>query len=153
MKEREMHQKLKHHEVSAEWVDDEHGPAIMLTQQDGWGDEPQTTIVHPWQLRSICEHFDLLPASSPDAQRQLQTMARRLRRLRDRISDLRDHIANHSDHRHADLTLELVSVNALADLADEWCEDLEPIGEDFEEAFREASEAGDDGSPDQPSLL
>lgn len=147
-----MKPELKHHEFKAEWVDDENGQAVMITEADGW-DGDQTVLLHPWQLRSICEHFDLLPASGPDAQRQLQTMARRLRRLRDRISDLRDHLANHSDHRHADLTYELLTVNALADLADEWCEDLAPISEDLGEAFRAASDAVQVSSPQQPALL
>ena len=120
-----MNTKLKHHEVAAEWVDDEYGQAIMLTQQDGWGDDPQTTIVHPWQLRSICEHFKVLPASSLQAHRKLHTMARRLNGLKDRINTLCEYMANHSDHKHADLSFEMVTVNALADLATEWCADLE----------------------------
>lgn len=147
-----MKPELKNHEFKAEWVDDEHGPAVMISSVDGWDGE-QTVLMHPRQLRSICEHFDLLPTGDQAVQRQLQTMARRLLRLRDRINDLQSYLANHSDHKHADLTFELVTVNALADLANEWCDGLEPMGEAFGEAFRQASDAGEDSSPDQPSLL
>lgn len=146
---------LKHHEVSAEWVIDEHGTAIMLTQQDGWGDDPQTTIVHPWQLRSICEHFHVLPVSSPQAQRKLQTMARRLNGLKDRINDLCEYMANHSDHKHADLSYEMVTLNALADLATEWCEDLEIEAEDSapQEVTPAESAPRSSCTPKQPELL
>jgi len=121
-----MNTKLKHHEVAAEWVDDEHGTAIMLTQsEDAYYEQAPSVLLHPWQLRSICEHFHVLPVSTPLAERKLQTMARRLNGLRDRINDLCEYMANHSDHRNADLSYEMVTVNALADLATEWCADLE----------------------------
>ena len=54
-----MTNKLTHHHLSAEWVRDTHGTAIMLTQQDGIED-PQTVLVHPWQLRAACEHFGVV---------------------------------------------------------------------------------------------
>ena len=121
-----MNTTLKHHEVSAEWVDDKYGVAIMLTQsEDAYYEQAPSVLLHPWQLRSICEHFHVLPVSTPLAERKLHTMARRLNGLRDRINDLCEYMANHSDHKHADLSYEMVKVNALADLATEWCADLE----------------------------
>ena len=45
-----MQTKLTHHHLSAEQVNDQHGTAIMLTQQDGI-EEPQSVLVHPFQLR------------------------------------------------------------------------------------------------------
>ena len=41
--------KLTHHHLSAEQVNDEHGTAILLTQQDGI-EEPHSILVHPFQL-------------------------------------------------------------------------------------------------------
>ena len=45
--------------------------------------------------------------------------------LSERIGELQDYMARFSDHKHADLTYEMVSLNALADLASEWCADFE----------------------------
>jgi len=98
----------------------------MLTQsEDAYFEQAPSVLLHPWQLRSICEHFHVLPVSTPLAERRLQTMARRLNGLKDRINDLCEYMANHSDHRNADLSYEMVTVNALADLATEWCEELD----------------------------
>lgn len=121
-----MNTKLKHHEVSAEWVDDEHGPAIMLTQEDGWGNGSQTTIIHPWQLQAIGKHFALWPESCPVEMPSRATLSRRLRRLADHVNDLHSYMTQFSDHRHADLTHELTKLSALADLAEEWTSDLDP---------------------------
>lgn len=151
-----MNTKLKHHEVSAEWVIDEHGTAIMLTQsEDAYYEQAPSVLLHPWQLRSICEHFHVLPVSSPQAHRKLQTMARRLNGLKDRINDLCEYMANHSDHKHADLSYEMVTLNALADLATEWCEDLEIEAEDNAPQEPTPAESAPRSScaPQQPVLL
>ena len=86
--------KLTHHHLSAEQVNDEHGEAIMLTQQDGI-EEPQSVLVHPWQLRAVCEQFDLI-ASDQQAAQTISTLQRRMVGLRDRIDDLADWMAKHS---------------------------------------------------------
>lgn len=116
---------LKHHELKAEWVEDKHGPAVMLTQEDGWGDdEDHSIIVHPHQLRHVCEHFGIL-AADPLA-KTVTALQRRLLALRDRITDLEAYMVKYSDHKHADLSYEMVNLSALADLADEWCADFMP---------------------------
>ena len=114
--------KLTHHHLSAEQVNDEHGEAIMLTQQDGI-EEPQSVLVHPWQLRAVCEQFDLI-ASDQQAAQTISTLQRRMVGLRDRIDDLADWMAKHSDHEHADLSYETTQLRALQDLAGEWCADF-----------------------------
>lgn len=116
---------LKQHEFKAQWVDDEHGPAVMIEQSDGWGgnDEAMTVIVHPHQLRHICEHFNIL-AADQQASKTIQTLQRRMVVLRDRIADLDTYMAEHSDHKHADLSYEMTQLGALADLAIEWCHDF-----------------------------
>ena len=115
--------KLTHHHLSAGAVNDKHGPAIMLTQQDGI-EEPQSVLVHPWQLRAVCEQFDLI-ASDQQAAQTISTLQRRMVGLHDRIDDLADWMAKHSDHEHADLSYETTQLRALQDLAGEWCADFE----------------------------
>ena len=80
--------KLTHHHLSAEAVNDKHGPAILLTQQDGI-EEPQSVLVHPWQLRAVCEQFGII-ASDSQAAKTIATLQRRMVGLRDRIDDLAD---------------------------------------------------------------
>ena len=127
--------KLTHHHLSAEQVNDEHGEAIMLTQQDGI-EEPQSVLVHPWQLRAVCEQFDLI-ASDQQAAQTISTLQRRMVGLRERIDDLTCWMAKHSDHEHADLTYEMTQLRALRDLADEWCADFE---EGLPEGFGKGSQ-------------
>lgn len=114
--------KLTHHHLSAEAVNDKHGPAILLAQQDGI-EEPQSVLVHPWQLRAVCEQFGII-ASDTRAAKTIATLQRRMVGLRDRIDNLADWMANHSDHAHADLSYETTQLRALQDLAGEWCADF-----------------------------
>ena len=115
--------KLTHHHLSAEAVNDKHGPAIMLTQQDGI-EEMQTILLHPWQLRAVCEQFGII-ARDQQAAKTIATLQRRMRSLFERIDKLDDWLTNHSDHRNADLSQELASIGALYDLAREWCADFD----------------------------
>ena len=69
--------KLTHHHLTAEQVNDEHGTAIMLTQQDGI-EEPQSVLVHPFQLRAVCEQFGII-ASDTRAAKTIATLQRRIR--------------------------------------------------------------------------
>jgi len=114
---------LTHHELTAEWVDDNRGRAIMLTQPADNYDDPGTVLIHPWQLRAVCEQFGII-ASDPQAAKTIATLTRRLLLLRDRIDALADYLANHSDSKHADLTYEQTYSTATADIADEFCADL-----------------------------
>lgn len=117
---------LTHYHLSAEAVDDENGPAILLTQQDG--PTPQTLLAHPWQLRAVCEQFGII-ASDPKAAKTIATLQRRMVALADRIKGLAAWMAKHSDHKHADLTYEMTTINALADLAGEWVADFDEPGQ------------------------
>ena len=95
----------------------------MLTQQDGI-EEPQSVLVHPFQLRAVCEQFGII-ASDRQAAKTIDTLQRRMVGLCDRIDNLADWMANHSDHKHADLSYETTQLRALQDLAGEWCADFE----------------------------
>lgn len=114
---------LTHHELTAEWVDDNRGRAIMLTQPADNYDDPGTVLLHPWQLRAVCEQFGII-ASDRQAAKTIATLTRRLHLLRDRIDRLHDYLLNHSDHKHADLSYELTYATATAELADEFCAEL-----------------------------
>ena len=116
--------KLTHHHLTAELVNDEHGEAIMLTQQKGGHSEPSTVMVHPWQIRAVCEQFGIL-SSDPQTAKTIATLQRRMRSQFERIDKLDDWLTNHSDHRNADLSQELASIGALYDLAREWCADFD----------------------------
>ena len=118
-----MNTPMTHHHLKAQWLNDKHGPAIMLTQQDGH-DEPDEVLMHPWQLRALCEHFGLM-AADHQAAKTIATLQRRMLALRDRIDDLGEYMVHHSDHKHADLSHELNTINMLAELADEWCTDFQ----------------------------
>ena len=119
-----MTNKLNHPHLTAELVNDEHGEAIMLTQQKGGHSEPSTVMVHPWQIRAVCEQFGIL-SSDPQTAKTIATLQRRMRSLFERIDKLDDWLTNHSDHRNADLSQELASIGALYDLAREWCADFD----------------------------
>ena len=119
-----MTDKLTHHELTAEWVSDKQGRAIMLTQPADNYDDPGTVLVNPWQLRAVCEQFGII-ASDPQAAKTIATLQRRMMGLRDRINGLSEWMAEHSDHKHADLTYETTQLQALQDLAREWCHDFD----------------------------
>lgn len=118
-----MQTKLTHHHLTAEAVNDKHGQAILLTQQDGM-EEPHSVLVHPFQLRAVCEHFGII-ASNQQAAKAIATLQRRMVGLHERIEALADWMAKHSDHAHADLSYETTQLHALQDLAREWCADLD----------------------------
>lgn len=115
-----MTEKLTHHELTAEWVNDKQGRAIMLTQPADNYEEPDTVLVHPWQLRAVCEQFGII-ASDPQAAKTIALLKRRLLALRDRVDFLHNYLINHSDHKHADLNFEVTYATATIDIADEFC--------------------------------
>jgi hypothetical protein len=134
-----MQTKLTHHHLTAEAVNDKHGQAILLTQQDGM-EEPHSVLVHPFQLRAVCEHFGVV-ASDPQAAKAIATLERRMVALRDRIDALADWMAKHSDHQHADLSYEVTQLEALQDLAGEWCAEFDEVESDSTPAAAECTSA------------
>jgi hypothetical protein len=134
LKDNDMTETLTHHELIAEWVDDKQGRAILLTQPTDNFDEPGTVLIHPWQLRAVCEQFGII-ASDPLTAKTIATLTRRLHLLRDRIDFLADYLADTSDSDHADLRYEQTYARATADIAAEYCADAlgqEPTGDTTE---------------------
>ena len=123
-----MQSTLTHHTFTAEAITDKNGPAILIEQQCGF-DEPLSVILHTWQIRAICEHFGLL-ASDESAAKSIRTLQRRLLALNERILDLQSYMATCSDHKNADLMVEMVRLNALADLSGEWCAEMQDTYEE-----------------------
>lgn len=113
--------KLAHCGISAEAFLDESGPAILLTQTEGI--EDPSVALHPEQLRAICSHFGL--TDDLEASRTIATLQRRLSRLAALIRHLSAFMAERSDRDHFDLSVEMAHVNALDNLAAEWCAEFE----------------------------
>ena len=62
--------------------------------------------------------------SGPKAAKEIATLQRRMLVLRDRIDHLAEYLALHSDSQHADLSYEQTYATATADIADEFCAEL-----------------------------
>jgi hypothetical protein len=113
---------LTHHHLVAEEFNDDNGPAIMLTQQEGIEDA-DVVVVHPWQLRAVCEKFGII-ASDLQTEKTIATLKRRLLDLRHRIEQASDMLSNHPGIKRDDFTYVQSYLAASMDVADVFCEDL-----------------------------
>jgi hypothetical protein len=110
-------QNITHCHVNAEILNDDQGPLISLTQQEGYED-PCTVHLHPFQLKSILAQFGVITADQ-DAEKTIATLERRLLVLRDSVEGLRD-LCNNSD-----LTLVAAHVTGTLVIANEFCHGLD----------------------------
>jgi hypothetical protein len=115
---------LKHHEVSAERHEAEHGAEIVLTQRDTCGNGDDVVTLHPWQLRAICDHFGITTADEQAAKTIAALQRRMLLVLTARIAHLADYLVTCSDHLHADLDYETDYATATAEVAAEFVADF-----------------------------
>lgn len=122
-----MKEHLTYHAIKASRIEDAHGPAILLEQDDASGDH--SVILHPWQLVAVCQHFGLI-AGDGEAQKAIRTLQRRLVALDDRIQGLLRYMADCSDHDHADLSSEMERLQALADLSGEWIAEMQDAADE-----------------------
>jgi hypothetical protein len=130
-------------------LDDGSGDGLILLEQDCGGNVDRVSI-HLVHVRYMAEKCGLVATSDPTAQRTIAALARRLILLRDRIDHLGDWLTNHSDHRHADLSYECTYVTATADIAEEFCVDLDllaPSGGSPSESILANSKIGGDHEP------
>lgn len=95
--------------------------------------------VHPMHLRLVAEKMGLVETSDPQAQKTIAALTRRLHVMRDRVDHLAYWLANHSDGQHADLSYELTYATATADIAGEFCAELEGV-QASTEALKQAPE-------------
>jgi hypothetical protein len=119
---------IQHHDLTAKRLGEEPDDAIVLTQDDYSGNEPNAVLLHPSQLRNVCEQFGIIQfgiiASDPQAAKTIAMLQRRLLALNDRVDFLANYLCNHSDHKHADLNFEMTYANATADIAAEFVADF-----------------------------
>ena len=111
-------------ELKIEMMADGTGDGLILLEQDSCGNIDRVAI-HPIHLRYMAEKMGLVETSDPQAQKTIAMLTRRMVALRDRMESLADWMAQYSDHKHADLSYETTQLNAMADLACEWCYDLD----------------------------
>jgi hypothetical protein len=147
-----MHETLKEQtmtenipDLTIDRLDDEHGELILLEQNSG-GNLDRVAI-HPMHLRYLSEKFGLVPSGDAEATRTIAGLKRRLSVLYGRIDHLANWLEVNSDARHADLSYEQTYARATADIAGEFCADLEgddraPTGGDPAEVTSDQRPAG-----------
>jgi hypothetical protein len=97
---------------------------LILLEQDNGGNIDYMSI-HPVHLRYMAEKLGLVETSDTQTQKTIATLARRLHLLHTRIDHLAHWLATQSDHEHADLSYETTYAKATADIAAEFCIELE----------------------------
>ena len=136
---------MSHFSLKAERTND----CILLTQRDSQGKINEVRL-NPWQLRDVCQHFDLV-AADPQAAKTIATLQRRMVSLRDRIDKLGYYMVNFSDHKHADFSHEMDTLDAIYELANEWCADFEDSPETPARAATNSPPAATD-TPDKKDV-
>jgi hypothetical protein len=111
-------------ELAIEFMEDGQGDGLILLESDNGGNIDRVAI-HPIHLRYMAEKCGLITTSDPQAQRTIAMLTHRLHLLRDRIDHLGEWLSKHSDHLHADLSYECTYATATADIAAEFCADLD----------------------------
>lgn len=101
----------------------------ILLEQDTGGNIARVTL-HPTHLRYLAEKMGLVETSDPAAQKTIAMLTRRLLVLRERIDHLDDWLTNCSDTKHANLDYEQHFAGATADIAYEFCADLDGVALD-----------------------
>lgn len=110
---------------------------IFLEQDSGVG-EVDRIAVHRVHLRFMAEKLGLAPSSDAPAQAAIASLTRKVRVLHARIQHLDNWLTHHSDGRHADLSYEQAYSGATADIADEFCAELDS---DFAPALEQTAAA------------
>jgi hypothetical protein len=105
-------------------MEDGQGDGLILLESDNGGNVDRVAI-HPVHLRYMAEKSGLVATSDPTANRTIATLTRRLNLLRDRIDHLGEWLSKHSDPLHADLSYGCTYATATADIAAEFCADLD----------------------------
>ena len=113
-------------ELKVKHLTDGMGDGLILFEQDSSGNIDRVAI-HPVQLRYMAEKMGLMESSAPQTQKTIATLTRRLLVLRERTDHMAYWLANHSDSKHADLLYEQTYATATADIADEFCAELEGV--------------------------
>jgi hypothetical protein len=111
-------------DLTIEFMEDGQGDGLILLESDNGGNVDRVAI-HPIHLRYMAEKSGLVATSDPAANRTISTLTRRLNLLRDRIDHLGEWLSKHSGHLHVDLSYECTYATATAEIAAEFCADLD----------------------------
>ncbi len=112
-------------DLKIERMDDGIGDGLILLTQDDGGKIDQVAI-HPLHLRYMAEKFGLVASSDPQALKTTAaTLTRRLHLLSARLDHLAQSLAKHSDSKPLSIAYEMAYAKASADLAAEFCADLD----------------------------
>lgn len=109
--------------LTIEQLDPSNGDGLILLEQDSGGNVDRVAI-HPLHVRHLAEKFGLVSTCDLEATRTIATMTRRMRLLAERVQHLNGWLHEQSDTRHADLTYEQSYSQATAELAIEFCHEL-----------------------------
>lgn len=132
--------------LTIEQLDASNGDGLILLEQDSGGNVDRVAI-HPLHVRHLAEKFGLVSTCDLEAARTIATMTRRMRLLAERVQHLNGWLHEQSDTRHADLTYEQSYSQATADLAIEFCHELD-------ERLSASNGSAEQGrAPEQGSLL
>ena len=99
---------------------------LIVLEQDSAGNIDRVAI-HPIHIRHMVEKMGLVESSDLQAQKTIATLTRRLLVLHERIDHMAYWLATHSDSKHADLSYEQTYATATADIAGEFCAELEGV--------------------------
>ena len=110
--------------LTIEQLDPSNSDGLILLEQDSCGNVDRVAI-HPLHVRHLAEKFGLVPTCGLEAARTIATITRRMRLLAERVQHLNDWLREQSDTRHADFTYEQTYSQATADLATEFCLELD----------------------------
>ena len=83
--------------------------------------------IHPMHLRLLVEKMGLVELSDLQAQKTIATLTHRLNVMRERVDHMAYWLANHSDSQHADLSYEQTYATATADIAEQFCAELQEV--------------------------
>lgn len=148
-----MENEIRHYNLKSDLIDDEYGPAVILTQDNPDEDEPHTIALNPWQLRAVCEQFGIKLASDSQAAKTIAALQRRILVLHKRIAHLADFLETCSDRAHANLDYEVDYVGATLDIANEFCADFSGNTDEapVQPLTTEATKLAATGSPEAAS--
>lgn len=105
-----------------------------ITLEQEWSGNVDRVAIHSVHVRYLAEMLGLIERPAPGADRcigiaELKRENDRLRRqhlrLREHMLSLQIDFARHADHQHADLSAEMLRINAVVDLMDLVCSDFE----------------------------
>lgn len=121
--------------VKAEFVTDEHGQIVFITDLDSCADRSATVGLHPMQLRYLAERFaGLEPQPQPFATTSA-SLIERLVVLADHIEDLYTALLTSRAPEYTDMSHEMACARALHSIAQAFICDL-PGATDTEPAQR-----------------